>query len=257
MRLARNAGLARCGMIPRLRGGPLGVTRDKGAGQRSRTVREDWFAWIPNQMDELFDATRSGLECSNVILSIALDEGLALCKRGEFGSAKESAVVFGGLFDRLAVPLSLVIRTIKEHGSHFGTLPNVTPLVSSNFRGATSQRIARISGLLAMVVFRGRTRFFHKLDSLGEIIDELRMETRSTVAEVMDGVSVFPEHAWRDLEVLGYDLNTCMGETTVILKSFFCALPADELEAFRHKLITLVPALLTVDFGGTRPFGEK
>jgi hypothetical protein len=231
----------------------LGLTRGKRAGQRSRTVREDWFAWIPNEMDQLFDATRNELECSNVMLSIALNEALALCEQREFDRAKESAAVFVNLFDRLAVPLSLVIRTIKEHGSHFGTLPNVTPLVASNFRGVTAQRISRMSGLLAKVVFRGRTRFFHKLDSLGEIIDELQKETRSAVTDVAKGASVFPDRAWRQLEVLGYDLNTCMGETTVILKSFFCALPVEELEAFQQKLVTLVPALRAVDSVGTRP----
>ena len=235
----------------------MGVTRGKRAGQRSRTVREDWSAWIPDEMGQLFDATRGELECSNVILSIVLNEGLAFCERGELDCAKKSAMVFADLFDRLAVSLSLVIRTLKEHASHFGTLPNVTPLASSNFRGVAAQRISRMSGLLAKVLFRDRTRFFHKLESLGEIIDELQKETRSTVSEVADGVSAFPDRAWRELEVLGYDLNTCMGETTVMLKSFFCALPVDELEAFRHKLVTLVPALLTVDFGGTRPFNEN
>ncbi len=174
-------------MIRRLRGGPLGATRERRAGQRSRTVREDWFAWIPNEMDQLFDATRNELECSNVVLSIALNEALALCEQGQFDRAKESAAVVADLFDRLAIPLSLVIRTIKEHGTHFGTLPNVSPLVSSNFRGTTAQRISRMSGLLAKIVFRSRTRFFHKLDSLDEIIDELQKETRSAVSEVAGG----------------------------------------------------------------------
>src|SRR5579863_5552879 len=108
-------------------GGPLGTTRVKRAAQRSRTVREDWFAWIPNEMDELFDATRSDLEASNYILSISLDEALSLCKRGEFETAKQRAIVIAGLFDRLAVRVRHVIQTIKDHGSHFGIVPNVQP----------------------------------------------------------------------------------------------------------------------------------
>jgi hypothetical protein len=225
----------------------LGITREKRAGQRSRTVHEDWFAWIPNEMDELFDATRNQLECSNTVLSITLNESLSLCDQGQFNRANENAMVFAELFDRLAIPLASVIQTIKEHGAHFGTLPNVIPLVPSNFRGGTAQRISRMSSLLAKVVFRGRTRFLHKLDSMGEIIDELQKETRSAVSEVSGENSEYSDRAWRELEVLGYDLNTCMGETTVVLKSFFCALPADELEAFRQKLVTVVPALLPVD----------
>jgi len=57
---------------------------------------------------------------------------------------------------------------------------------------------------------------------------------------------VIPNRAWKELEILGYDLNTCMGETTVVLKSFFCALPAEELETFRQKLVMQVPAIVTV-----------
>lgn len=231
--------------------------RGKRAGQRSRTVREDWFAWLPNEMDQLFDLTRTDLESSSTILSIALDEALAFCEQGEFEQAKQGAAVFSDLFNRLAIRVSLVIRTIKEHGSHFGTLPNVTPLVSSNFRGATAQRISWMSGMLAKVVFRGRTRFFHKLESLGEIIEELQKETHIVVSEVTDGTPVFPERAWGELEVLAYDLNTCMGETTVILKSFFCALPPDQLETFRNKLVSMVPTLLSVNPGRIQPLDRE
>ena len=208
-----------------LSGGVLGVARAKRVVQRSRSVYEDWFAWIPNEMDQLFDATRHELESSNFILSISLDETLSLCKGGKFDSARERAIVIAGLFDRLAVRVGHVIRTIKDHGSHFGTLPNVKPLSPSNFRGATAQRVAIMNNLLAKVVFRERTRFFHKLHSLGEIIEDLQIEAGAIIAGISDGDSQSPDRAWQQMEVLGYDLNTCMGETTIILKSFFCALP--------------------------------
>lgn len=224
----------------------MGALRAKRARQRSRTVREDWIAWLPEEMNQLFGATRNELECSNVILSVALDEALAFCEREQFTLAKERAMAFVELFDRLAIRLRLVIRTIEDHGSHFGTLPNVTALASTNFRGTTAQRVSFMDSLLAKVLFRGRTRFFHKLHALREIIEELQNETRAIVENVSDGTPLFPDRAWRELEVLGYDLNTCMGETTVVLKSFFCVLPAEELEAFRQKLVAQVPALLTV-----------
>ena len=127
----------------------MGDLRAKRPVQRSRTVREDWFAWLPDEMDELFGATRNELECSNVILSVALDEALGLCEQEQFTIAKERVTAFVGLFDRLAVRLRLVIRTIEEHGSHFGTLPNVTALAPENFRGATAQRISIMDSLLA------------------------------------------------------------------------------------------------------------
>ena len=209
-------------------------------------MREDWSAWLPAEMDQLFGATRTELENSNVILSVALDEAIARNEQEQFALAKERAVAFTELFDRLAMRLRLVIRTIEQHGSHFGTLPNVTALAAANFRGATAQRISLKDNFLARILFGGRSRFFHKLQALGEIIEELQDEARSIVDDVSDGAGVFPERVWRELEVLGYDLNTCMGETTVVLKSFFCALPVEELEAFRLKLVMQVPDLLNV-----------
>ena len=228
--------------------------RAKRAGQRSRTVREDWFAWIPNEMDQLFDATRHELESSNYILSVSLDEALSLCKEGQFETANERAVIIAELFDRLAARVEHVIRTIKDHGSHFGTLPNVKPLSPSNFRGSVAQRVSLMNSLLAKVVFRERTRFFHKLYSIGEIVEELQKEVREIVRGISEGASDLTDRAWQQLEVLGYDLNTCMGETTVILKSFFCALPPEELETFREKLVNLVPSRLSVDPGQARSF---
>jgi hypothetical protein len=233
------------------------MTRAKRACQRSRTVREDWFAWIPNEMDQLFDATRHELESSNYILSISLDEALSLCKEGQFDSAKERSIIIAGLFDRLAVRVGHVIRTIKDHGSHFGTLPNVKPLSPSNFRGATAQRVSLMNNLLAKVVFRERTRFFHKLYSLDEIVEDLQKEVREIVDAISEGTSQLKDRAWQQLEVLGYDLSTCMGETTVILKSFFCALPPEELETFRDKLVNVVSSHLSVDPGKVQSFDSE
>jgi hypothetical protein len=208
-------------------------------------------------MDQLFDATRSELETSDFILSVSLDEALALCKGGQVDSAKERANVIAGLFDRLAVRICHVIGAIKDHGAHFGTLPNVKPLSPSNFRGATAQRVSLMNNLLAKVVFRERTRFFHKLYSLDEIIEDSQREARVIVNGISEGATQFPDRAWQQLEVLGYDLNTCMGETTVILKSFFCALPHEELETFREKLVSLVPTRPVVGPGQIPSFGRE
>ena len=165
--------------------------------------------------------------------------------------------MIAGLFDRLAVRVGHVIRTIKDHGVPFWDSAEREALSPSNFRGATAQRVSLMNNLLAKVLFRERTRFFHKLYSLDEIIEELQKEVRAIVAGISEGASEFPEQAWQQLEVLGYDLNTCMGETTVILKSFFCALPPEELETFREKLVNLVPSHPPVDPGQIRSFESE
>src|SRR5579883_1004310 len=102
--------------------------RGARGGRRSRSIREDWLAWIPNEMDHLFDLTRADLEASNFMLSITLEEALSLCATGDFEWAADRMEVFAGLFDRLALRVRHVLLTVSEHGAHFGTLPNVEPL---------------------------------------------------------------------------------------------------------------------------------
>jgi hypothetical protein len=228
----------------------LGDTRAKRVSQRTRTVSEDWLAWIPAEKRELFDVTRKELETSNFILCMTIDDALQLCKDERWDTAHDRIDIFAGLFDRLAARVLHVIRTIREHGSHFGTLPNAEPLSSANFRGSSAQKIARTSSLLAKVVFGQRSRFFHKLYSIEEIAGGLQAEMRAVVTDVSTEDPECQDQIWKLLEVLSYDMATCMGETTILLKSFFCALPAEELAAFREKLVTDEPALFGFDPGG-------
>lgn len=237
---------------PLSEGGALGETLGKGAGRRTRTVNEDWIAWIPPEMSRLFETARKELESSNIIVSITIDEALDYCKSGRWESANDRTVVFVGLFDRLAARVLHVIRAIRDHGSHFGTLPNVEPLSSLNFRGIAAQKIARASNLLAKVVFAQRSRFFHKLHSIDEIVGELQGEMRAVLLEVSKqepGIET-----WQLLEVIGYDMSTCVEETKIVLKSFFCALPPEELGTFREKLFGGDPKLLGAENQGASPF---
>jgi len=235
----------------------MGIGGAKRAGQRSRTVYEDWLAWLPQEMDQLFASTRNDLECSNLILSIALDEALGLCEQERYRLARERAVAFLELFDRLANQLGAVVRSLKNHGSHFGVLPSVKALSPSNYRGATAQKLSTVSNLLAKVVFRSRTRFFHKLHVIEEIIDGTQKQARAIVESVSQDDMVLPENGWKELEVLSYDLNTCMGETIVVLKSYFCALPPEELDSFRQALAQQARTETATKWAPTTPLREK
>ena len=101
-----------------------------------------------------------------------------------------------------------------------------------------------MSSMLSRVVFSGRTRFFHKLDSLGDIVNELQKEAHQVVNYTRYQELDSADSAWKELEILSYDLASCMAEATVVLKSFFCALPIEELGPFRSKLVSQLPALL-------------
>jgi len=75
-------------------GGDHGGVARKRASQRTRTVREDWFAWLPDEMGQLFGATRTDSNLPTGILSVVLDEGIALCEQEQFAIAKERVTAF-------------------------------------------------------------------------------------------------------------------------------------------------------------------
>lgn len=219
-----------------LSGGPvMGVSRG-----RSESVRKDWFTALPAGMDRLFDTTRWELESSNTIMSVTLDEALCLCQQGEIELSLEQAAVFSGLFDRVALRLRIILMAVKQRGTRFPVLPQVTALAPGNFRGAKAQRISRTNNLLANVVFHARTRFFHKIYGLGEITEDLLVGVREIVEGIDPQDLLATNEAWQKLEVLAYDLNTCTSEVTVVLKSFLHTLPDEELNGFQQELTAQV-----------------
>jgi hypothetical protein len=209
--------------------------------RRTASVQEDWVAWLPEEKDRLFDATLNELEKSYRILSVTLDDAFNLCRQGKIAPAREQARMFAELFDRLAGLLRGVLRSLYEHSRQFGTFPNTAPLRRGFFRSERAQQVARANSLLAVIRFRARTRFFRKLGALEEIVAGLQRQARETARDIAEGVAVSWRKQWTQLEILDYDLNTSLRETTIVLKSFFCALPIEELPAFRQKVVSLTP----------------
>jgi hypothetical protein len=205
--------------------------------RRARTVREDWVSWLPAEKDGLFGTTVEQLESLYSMLSISLNEALSLRAGDTLRHARDQAGISADLFDRLADQLLAILRTLEEHGRHFGTVPNITPPTPAFFRGEIAQRTARKSALLCKVLFPARSKFFHKLRALGEIVEDLKGEFRETAEEIAEGASARPSADWEALDVLHYDLNTCLLETIVVLKSFICALANDQVQPLRQRLL--------------------
>jgi len=214
--------------------------------RRTATVLEDWLAWLPDEKDRLFDATTAELEISYVILSVALNDAFTLCHRGKLAPAREEATIFADLFARLSSRLRTVLRIVAEHGRQFGTLPKVLPLCADFFRSEQAQQVARANQLASLVVFRARTRCFRKLDALAETVAVLERDTRIIARGIAEGNTISLPEQWTKLEVLHYDLNTCLRETMIVLKSFFCILPNEELAAFRKRLLAAFPIMFPV-----------
>jgi hypothetical protein len=213
--------------------------------RRTASVHEDWVAWLPEEKDRLFDAILSELEIAYGILSVSLDDAFTLCHLGKLSPAREQARVFAELFERMAGRLRGTLRSLYEHSRQFGTFPNTAPLRPRFFRSERAQQVARSNNLLALVRFRARTRFFRKLGALEEIVAGLQREARETAREIAEGIAVAWGKQWTRLEILDYDLNTAFRETTIVLKSFLCVLPIEELPTFRQRVASLTakPAL--------------
>ncbi len=224
----------------RRRGGLEDAIANRGL-RRTASVQEDWVAWLPEEKDRLFDATLNELDISYGILSVTLNDAFNLCRQGKLVPAREQARMFMELFNRLAARLRGILRALYEHSRQFGTFPNTAPLRPGFFRSERGQQVARANKLLTVIRFRARTRFFRKLGALEEIVAGLQREAREIAWDIAEGMAVSWPKQWTRLEVLDYDLNTSLRETTIVLKSFFCVLPSEELPAFRQRVVSLTP----------------
>lgn len=201
-----------------------------------RTVSEDWQAWIPADKEELFAAEVNELEAGYSILSISLNEAFTLRRETALGHARKQLAVAVELLGRLCARIERLLTTVEQHSKHFGTVPNAAPLNPHFFRGVTAQRYSKRNALLGKVLFSSRSRYFHKLRLLVEVCASIQTEFSQTGDELVDGASTQPGNDWGELEVLHYDLNTCLREGMIMFKSFLCALPNGELRVFRQML---------------------
>jgi hypothetical protein len=88
--------------------------------------------------------------------------------------------------------------------------------------------------LVSRVLFSARARFLRKVRALLQIVAGLQKETRAIAGATTLQTSL----GWDRLEEIHYDLNTCLRETTVILKSFLCVLPWPEMPQFEARLLS-------------------
>ena len=212
--------------------------RARPPSARGMTVKDDWRAWLPEEKDEVFRAYVRQLEISYNMLSVSLDEALALRQGGRMVKASLAVCVTPDLCNRFAHPLVALLWSLSEHAKHHGTVPNAAPLDPANFQGARGQRAARISGLLCRVLFSERTQFLYKLSTLGEMVDDLNQDFCAAATEIANSEGRDSSFDWQAVDAAHYDLNTCLREAIVLLKSFLMALPNDELKAFQATVQT-------------------
>lgn len=213
---------------------------------RRSSVQQDWCIGLPPAKAQTFDACVRQLESYYRMFSVSLNEVLELRRVGKSGQSCQALSIIPALCGRLAVPVESLLRTLAQHARHFGVVPNTVPLDASNFRGGKEQHTARMSELLSHVLFTQRSQFLHKIDTLEEMVFSIRKNFTDVAADLLDGSAAAPSLDWRTLDDAHYDLNTCLREAIVLLKSFLVVLPDDQLQSFQKAVCSplLAPAPL-------------
>jgi hypothetical protein len=204
---------------------------------RGTSVKDDWRARLPEEKLRVFTAYVRRLESTYSMLSVSLNEALALRHEGRLIMCCQAVNMTPNLCARLSDALASLIRVLSDHAKHYGTVPNAAPLDPQNFQTLKGQRSARMSGLLSKVLLSQRTQFLHKLGTLLEMVENLRKEYCVSAEELGSGLSTDPVLLWNTIDAAHYDLNTCLRETIVLLKSFLRALPDDQLAMFQKSVM--------------------
>jgi hypothetical protein len=201
---------------------------------RGKSVKDDWRAWLPEEKAQVFHMQVHELESSYAMLSVSLDEAIELRQLGEPGKSLQAVGITSDLCKLLTQTLVGLLRALSEHAKHYGTIPNTAPLDPANFQGQRGQRSARMNSLLNHVLLSHRLQFLHKVSTLQEMIEDLGKDFRRAAADLAEGASVNPKKMWAEVDAGHYDLNTCLREAIVLLKSFLIALPESQLGAFQN-----------------------
>ena len=210
--------------------------------RRHDSVQQDWRAILPHAQGSLFVDHTGKLENAYVMLSVSLNEAIALRRNGDSSKACEEIEVVGELCSRLALRINAVLHAMSQHARHFGVVPNLSLLDPDNFRSERAQRAARHSNLVSQVLLSERSQFLNKLNTLEELVDEISDDFIEIAKQLAAGFSCIPLRMWEILEQSHFDLNTCLRETDVLLKSFLFVLPEEQLAGFDFTICGLARA---------------
>jgi hypothetical protein len=204
--------------------------------RRAQTVNDHWRAELPEERQRVFDDLRTQWEEFYAMLSVALNDAIALRSSGTLVRAREQAAFAAQLAVRLSDALLPTIAALKQRGRTGDLLPPVEPLRYDHFRGETAREAASWNLVLHWLVPGRRSRFAVKTRKLEETVAQVTRQFHEAATEIADGICVEPEAGWKTLEILHYDLNTSMRETLVVLKSYLLAASGEGFAAFRGRV---------------------
>jgi len=201
---------------------------------RGPSVQADWRKWLPQEKAQVFLDLVQHLENVYSMFSVSLNEAIELRRHGRLLNSISAIGISSDLCALFTAPLAGLLRALSHHARHYGTTPNAAPLDPANFLGLRGQRSARVSGLLNRVLLSHRLQFLHKVSTLEEMVEDLGEDFRNAADGLAAGLYIDPGPLWNEANAGHYDLNTCLREAIVLLKSFLIALPEGQLEAFQN-----------------------
>lgn len=202
-----------------------------GASSR-RSVSDDWLRALPRDKSQTFDVLVGTWESVYAMMSVSLDDSLSLKARGELVCARQQVSMTADLFERISAQLVSFCDAVARHSRHLRSFPTVQPLNTDFFRGNTGQSAASWNFILHSILLGDRSRFHQKVRILSETLRRLEREFRRASEAICKGSHGHPAEAWKALDCIHYDFNTCLRENEILLKSFLRALPSSHLAAF-------------------------
>ena len=200
------------------------------------SVSQDWRMPLKGDKLHAYLNCIRRLETSYAMFSVNLDEAFGMRRNGRALKANQVLSVAPALCQRLAQPLAGLLNVMLEQAKHFGITPNLAPLDAQNFQNSRSQRVALLNGLFSKILLSRKSQFSHKISALANLVEELDSSFEGAAEELASGDSLHPDRDWELLDSVHYDLNTCLREAVVLLKSFLHALPEPQLAAFQTAL---------------------
>ena len=196
-------------------------------------MQDDWAAWLPQEKHLFYKSVVREWEDAYAVLSVALNEALSHRDRGELVSAREAVEMAGAVVNRLGQPLFAAYRTLATRGRQLVVAPAVNSLNPQFFRSEAAKQNAAWNQLLYRILFGSRSRYFHKLRVLEMTVGDATDLFQEIAGELAQGTQIHPQESWSTLDNLHYDLNTCLRESIVMLKSFLRVLPDASLDSLR------------------------
>jgi hypothetical protein len=210
--------------------------RSRPTQMHNNLVSHDWRMPLKGDKSHLYLDCVQHLETSYSMFSVNLDEAFGMRRTGRSAMASQVLSVAPALCQRLAHPLLVLLRTMLDHAKHFGIAPNHEPLNAQNFQSSRSQRAALFNDLVSRILLTRKSQFAHKISALADLVEELNSSFEATAQELAGGESFQPDRDWDLLDAAHYDLNTCLREAVVLLKSFLHALPDPQIVSFQAAL---------------------